>query len=587
MSTISASPSPAWTATRSLIETRSRRREAWIGWAAGSAVLLVAAGLRFWGVGTTFESSDQAGLAHAVLFGRGIRWILAHGYGPVLPTLHKIWSEAAFALGFGLTEAVFRSLVALMEVAQVLVTGALLRRLGCSRRQALAGMLCVAVLPSMVSNAHFVWNHVGTWLLMGTIALWATLAYLDDRKRWQLAVAAAALMCHCLSSAIALGLPLVLLVLWFRRWRQGPQGTAAGQAGVTTWECAVGFVLPCTAALVIIFGSWLWTGGGQIGHLIARSRFSNEGLRWHQLGYIPGTWLQLFGYVFAVVAAAGLIRATLLMGRAATTDRRGLLAMWAWCGLIPFTLIANWDRIGSPESYVIEPVFCGGVLGMLALCEWHGRLAARPHLRAGVAVFSVLAVGHLAFSTVDACLAGERWTAFTGASANWGRIWPDTGIKATGWYIRRHVPENAVLLSLHTNQGMEVPVAEYYTGRKMLACEDLPAGGLDELARAMREHVDAIIVPAGECERVERFREFERVCTIRQSSRPVRFIYARSDRQWPRLDAEADALNRLYDGTWTRVRQPLAIPAGEAYLAAKDRYKAVVARLKTCPTGRQ
>lgn len=556
--------------------------------AAVSVVLMVAVPLRFWGISSPFESSDQAGLANMVLYGRGVRWILAHGYGPVLPGLHKLWTEAALALGFPLTETVFRSLVALIDLAQVMVTWPLLRRLNCTRPQALAGVLCAAVLPAMVSNAHFVWNHVGIWLLMGTVSLWATLAYLDDRKPWQLGVAGAALMCHCLSSAIAIGLPLTLLILWISRWRNraasanaaNDTSPACSARAVQWWEWLGGFLLPCAGAITIILGSWLWTGGGQLGHMIAKFKLSGEGLRWHQFGYLPGVWVLLFGYFFGIVAAVGLIRATLRIRRFSMPDRRWLLALWTWCSLIPFVLIANWDRIGSPESYVIETVFCAGLLGMLLLCEGYRRLAGRPRLRAGMAALSALATGHLAFASVDSCLAGERWSRLTGVSVTWGRIWPDTGIKAAAQYIRQHVPEDAVLLSLHTTMGMEVPVAEFYTGRQMLACEDFPAGRLEELTTAMRGAVDAFIVPAENRGLMERFPEYERVCTIRRASQPLRLIYARAGSGWTHVDEDIQVLNRQYDDARAPVRPTLIRQSSASYQAAKARYKAAVARLK-------
>ncbi|MBI4582362.1 MAG: hypothetical protein HY718_21890 [Planctomycetes bacterium] len=583
MSTLAPSLAPAASGTPASAAGRAVRSEAGV-YAVGLAVVLVLAlPLRLWGIHAPFESSDQAEMANLVLFSGGVRWIFAHAYGPVLAILAKVWAEAAVRLGWPLTESVFRSLTTLLDLAQVLVTWPLMRRLGCTRRQALAGMVCCAVLPAMVSNAHFAWSHMSAWLLTGAVALWATLAYCEDRRRWQLVLAGGALTAHCLSSAIAFGLPMTLLVVWIARWRRRAEQAKPVGARVYGWEFVVGFVLPCLAALAIIFGSWLWTGGGQLGHLIAKFSAGHGGWRWGQIVRLPGMWIDLFGYLFGVIAAAGLLHATCSWRTSRTADRRGLLAMWAWSSLVPFMLVADWDHIGYVGGYVIETVYCAALLGMLLACELYGRLARRPRLRAATAAVSVLAVGHLAFGAIDACLAGGRWSALTGVSVPWGTLRPDTGIKAAGWYVRRHVPPDVIVMSLHNNKGMEAPVAAVYTGRHVLAGYDLPDRSLDELVTMMEADVDVVIVPAENWSLVERLAGFERVCTIRRDSWPVRFVCARAALHLARVDADTDAMNRRYDDLPTPERLPTALACPAAFPAAMGKYKTVVAQLRRLP----
>src|SRR5690606_19383996 len=157
-------------------------------------------------------------------------------------------------------------------------------------------------------------------------------------------IAGAALFAHCLSSAIALALPLTLAWAWLRTWREARSRDRT--AGRTITRAAItAYVCPCVTALTVILASWHWTGRGQLGHLLAKCHSKSCRWQWEQFAELPGMWTAHFGYAFGIVAAAGLLWASLRASRRRSADHAGQvlpqrhrlrwLALWAWCGLLP------------------------------------------------------------------------------------------------------------------------------------------------------------------------------------------------------------------------------------------------------------
>jgi hypothetical protein len=184
--------------------------------AAVGAIALVALPLRVWNMDAIFETSDQAAMPYMILSRFGIEWIFAHPYGPVLPALYRAYAAVLNLLAIPFSETAARVPVMLISLVQTSITWPLMRRLGNAPQIAALGVLFAAVLPCLVVDAHYPWADHATWLLLGSISLWATLAWQQDRQRRQLAVAAIALFLHCLSSLYAFALPLTLMFAWGR-----------------------------------------------------------------------------------------------------------------------------------------------------------------------------------------------------------------------------------------------------------------------------------------------------------------------------------------------------------------------------------
>lgn len=534
-------------------------------WTAGAGILCLAVVLRAWGIGATFESSDQAAMAYLVRHSFGLRWIFAHEYGPVLPLLQVATSQTAAMLGLVNTEAIARLPVMLVSLAQVPLTMLLVRRLiprGGAAELLSAGLAC-AVLPALVSDAHYPWGDHTVWLFTGSLALWASLAYRDDGRNWQLVLAAGGLLAHCLSGLFAFALPVTLIVLW-------GQAVWAGEGGMRVRSLlrpSLAFVLPCVLALAIITACHLFTGGGQVGRLLGKGDAGAFGVQVGQVLGLPAIWVWHFGYIAALPATIGLAWGT----RAAFhSERIGLLAVWAWASILPLTLLADWDATGFPNYYFFEAVYATGILTAVGAVH-----LARSAPRWGMP--SAATVGGMAGASLIIAGAGicspELASGWTGVRTGWGDVQADSGIKAAGFYVRRHVGADAVVMALHARGGMELPVAEYYCGRKVLAHYDLPPSVVPEVWRRMSGVVDVVIVtPEHEpllCEDAT----WRRVCRITRDGRPVRAIYARDSLPLPQLDGETVALNRRYETEFATHRIPVALPAPPGFLPRLVQYQ--------------
>ncbi len=543
-------------------------------------IATTAIGLRLWGINATLATSDQAALPWMLQYSFGVKWIFAHDYGPTLPLLERTWVELLSRMHLPVDEAAIRAPIAAASLLQVLITFALLRRLGASRGTALLGMLVASTTPALVTDAHYCWGYATLWLLTGSVALWATLGWFDERRAYWLMLAGAALTAHCLSNCYAFALPATLLLAWLSKYRH-PQPESMGQPRERSMGCAFawlcGYGMPCAIALAVIILSWRWTGAGQLGRLLFKHHAGSTGLQFMQVLELPRMWAVQFGYLFGVVACAGLVAGTV------ASDRRRLIAFWCWASLVPLVLLVDWRRVGYPAEYMIEAAYAGGLLAVLGIARAYQGLSSRPRLRVALAGAAGAALLHMGAGAADACLQDGRLAGLTGVRTGWGSIKPESGIKAAGWYVRRFVPADAVVMSTHTNTGMEAPVAEYYLGRHVLAGYDLRPDMIGALVRSMQGGLDVLIVEPHQVWLADSMVGFERVATFRHGSEPVRCVYARQSLGLTRIDGECASLNARYDRDCRAPRVPEVLAAPAAFLCELGHYQRVVRRLRAQP----
>lgn len=539
------------------------------------AILALALVLRTWGMNATYESSDQAGIPHLVCYSFGLTWPLANNYGLVLPVFVRAFAEVLSRLHLPIGDAAFRWPMVLVGMAQVALTFPLLRRLRFSVNESLVGMLCCALLPCLIWDAHFPWAHPMVWHFAGMVTLWAALAYFDDRRPWQLGLAATALFVHCLSSVWAFALPLTIGLVWYGAWKRG------SRQPVRRRDLAITIIVlasACLAALAVMAFNWHLTGKGQLGHLLIKQERGAGGFFLSQFHRLPGLWTAQFGYLFGLVAAAGLVFGSVLLARG---DRRGLLAAWGWLAFLPLALLTNWERT-EPGFYMIETLYAAGILGTILLYQAFCRTAGRTGLRAAIMILAILGLGQMALGGIDDCVNGGRLVKWTGVGGGWwGTVQPDTGIKAAGWYVRSHVPMNAVIMSLHTRRGMEAPVAEYYLGRPVLAGYDLRPDMFEPLLRAVGSQVDVLIIRVEDRASVGPLEGFDLVCTFKRDGQPVRFIYARPKWSLPQVNEEIAPLNAEYDRLFVPRHVPIAMPAPPGFDPLLRQYQETVRNLKS------
>ena len=572
---------------------------------------LVAAGvLRLWSIHAPFGSSDQVQIPHAVTYTYGLEWIVAHDYGMVLPFIQRTVAELLWRLGVGLTDATFRLPIVLVSLLQIPFTGLLLGRLGWRPVACVAGVAATALMPILVCDAYAPWAYRTVWLLAGTIALWATLAWQQDRRPWQLALAALALVAHCLSCLYAFALPLTVGAAWLlgrgvrgkggRRQETGDRRGGgipnteyriqnAGAAAPSSLPAAycllpaspayrllptrsflLGYLLPCVAALAAIAAVYVFTDGGQVRHLLMKREMGTFHLRFEQLAALPGMWVGQFGHVAAVLAAIGLGYGLWLVAR---REPSGLLGLWAWAGLLPIVLVTDWRTTGYADYLFFETTFAAALLTVLMLTRvW---TAVNRIGRAAVIALVLAAAGQWMASNVDALRLGTGLQRYTGITPCWGRIHTDTGLKATGCYVRDLVPADALVMATHDNMGFEVLVAEYYCGRAVLAGYDHAPALTARLVEQFAQRCDVIIMPPEHAALLPVESGHALVATFRNQGRPVRLIYARPELGLTTVDADVAPLNARYEALYRARRVPLQLPEPAGYAAARLEYQSL------------
>lgn len=536
-------------------------------------ILVIAVALRVWALGVPFASSDQVSMPHLLRHSYGLKWIIAHSYGPTVPLLLRSIAQVQSWLGIPIGEAASRWPIALLSTGQVVIAYALARRLWFSRNESLLAALLCALLPPLVTDAHYAWGYLTTWLLLGSLALWATLAYIDKKKTWLLVLAAASTLGHCLSNCFAFGVPATLLVIWLLTIRRADR-----QRGQVLRNAALGFLIPCLLAAAVILACWMATDQGQIGRLIAKQNAGATSWSPNHLLAWSAVWLRQVGYLFAIPLVGGLVFGITM---ACHGRRTGLLALWASLAALPIAALCNPSGIGYPGAYLMESVFAGSLLAVAFMSWLRSRLA--PYRPAGTvfAVFCAATVCHLSIGAADATFAGSRLRDWTNVTTGWGSTSPDTGIKAAGWYIREHVPLDAVVMPLHTNRGMEAPVAEYYLGRRVIAGMDVKPAHVPLLLTEMAPHVDVIIAEPQQRDLLTAIPDFVPVCTFANEGRPVRLVLARPALGLPAKTLNTADINPQYDRQYTPRRVPLPLPQSARHEATIVRYWETLRKLKT------
>jgi hypothetical protein len=541
------------------------------------AALSFGAALRFIGLGAPFESSDQATMAHAVRYNFGIDWILGHQYGPVIAIIYAAYARFMSWMGIGLTEFVHRLPVALVGWLQILITYPLMRRLHRTQIEAALAMLIVAALPTLVTDARltWAWGYLTVWLFSGSVALWLTFAYLDDRRRWQLAGAVAALIIHCLSNAYSFALPLTLGSIWaVHVWHAFRNRQHSNRKQLLIASLA-GYIAPCAGVVLAIVGLYMLTGRGQIHHLLNKTDNGTSGLYLQQIIELPGMWVRQLSFGIGAVAAIGVF-AALLKWR----QRCFWLAVWAIVALLPVLLLTDWNAIGYISAYLIETIYASALLAAIVLGSLIRRSMQLPVPRMASVAMTALLIAMLFVGTAGDTLAAGAFSTWTGVNIQADDISHDTGIKAIGWYVRQHVPEKLMILVLHTNKGLEVPVAEYYFARRVLACYDLREDMVAPLVTHMADKVDVIVVRHEHEALLENSDRFERVAVVRDQKHVMRAVYARQPLGLPKIEIRPEAANKQYDQAFAETEIPQGLPVPEHWMETATYYKQIIAELR-------
>lgn len=505
--------------------------------------------LRTYGTNVPFHSGDYASMPYMVSHWFGVSWIIAHIHGPLLPAVVWLFAKAAVGLGLVMNEAMWRLPLALVGTIQVPVTYLLMRRLGGHAWTALLAAGLAAVLPPLTSDARYPWGYETLALCVGSLAIWAWLRDLDRPTRFGHWLAGGLLGLYLVSHLVIHAVPLVIVAAVLMRLgpRQGLRRLLHPAA-----------VLPVAAAAFTLY-AYLAVGGGILGRMLHHTALGTL----HPGAYgVTDLWRlarQLVGPVWVVFCAVAV---AVGLGLVARRDRRGLPALWVVVYLAPLVLLLDVNNIGRPAVYQVQWIFAASLAAgtLLQVLVERSRRWTRPP-RAVIAVcvpaFAVLIFAAHLLGSASNLFTPHRWPMLTG-TVDYGRMAPDPGYKAAGWYVREHVPADAVILATHDTTGLEYPTATYYTGRHVAAAEDTTYEQECRLVDAVAGDIDAAIV---EPKFLARFTEhgFDVPVRILRDGEPILYVAARPGFDIPPMEVDAAEANARFDREFALRRVPTAV----------------------------
>jgi len=581
---------------------------------------LVALALRTYRTDVPFHTGDYASMPYMVSHWYGISWIIAHIHGPLLPAIVWLFAKFAIAVGLVMDETMWRLPLALVGTIQVPVTYLLMRRLRAGRWVAILAAAIAAALPSLTSDARYPWGYETLAVCVGSLAIWAWLRDLDHSTRGSRWLAGGLLGLYLVSHLVIHAVPLVIVaaMLLATGWR----GTVRRLLRASTLipvSCAVAVILFAffhlnggilgrmnrhiahgtletgSSSVLDIAHYWnhhmgpIWSAFCLVAVLVGLvlvARRDRRGLPalWAVLYVTPllllldlsnigrptvyqvqGTYAaSLAGCMFLQILAGACARQSRSLSNTAQSPS---VAPVGGCGLrdpasqgsLRFAL----GFIPSPLRGYISLVLRGCI--SLALGGWSPvnkttlRCTVKAALRGGLIAFGIVIVAmHLTGSTSNLFLT-YRWPVWTG-TVDYGRAVADPGFKAAGWYVREHVPPDALILATHGVTGMEYPCATYYTGRHVAASEDTTYDQECRIIEAVRGDIDVAIVEPRYLSLFTRQTGFTVPVRIRRGYVSVLYIVASHAFDIPEMDVAIECANADYDRLCHLTGVPTMIP---------------------------
>lgn len=552
-----------------------------------------------------FTSADHAMIAYRTTCEPGWRWCFQNHYGPLQPLMTKLYAHVVTGFGIPMAETHWRLPMGIVGAIVPLLAFALARRAGGTREAAWWAAIWTAVLPQLVTDARYMWAYETLGTAMALAAVIATFAYMDRPSRGRAWVAGMLLAAYLQSHLHVYAVPcVVILILLFDR-----ASTAASLSGTIDTPAHAstaadsrrngtpltgnrisriirtpGLWLPPIISLFALLIAWRLVGGGPIARLLHKTgAVTSSTGRLAAAADLARAWLGHVGWPVIALAMASIVFTrvarvgqTGVASPARTPRRAWFLAIWMTLFAAP--LFALGFRTGRPTQYLTQATTAAVILTAVALfrgSQKGGRLRLLMRF-ASIAVAALLAWG-----SIDVNLYAGQHSKWTGVTAAWGAAVPNTGHKSAGWYIRKHVPADAVIFALHDTGGLESPVATYYFGRACLAGEDWSPAQSFAIAAQFAARIDVIVddlrVPGTRPDFWSR--DFALAAAIHDGPTTLLRILVRADEKPTPVDVQIEIHDREFDSEFG----PRAIgctPPVPARLPNSREIKAVVKSLR-------
>lgn len=195
----------------------------------------------------------------------------------------------------------------------------------------------------------------------------------------------------------------------------------------------------------------------------------------------------------ASIIISALIVIGALVGFYDTYHKRkeSILFVWGIVFLLPFFFLVPPD---ATQTYQYM------VYGIFALCAYAAVLVDRFFSAYRISqILKCLILTLIFASAFYTTLIGVNRVALPNplnlkTQANYGIATPDTGAKAAGWWVRQHTPTDAVIFSDAINaQAIELPIGQYYFGRKMIASVNANPEEITQLLRSRNSSYSFVV----------------------------------------------------------------------------------------------
>lgn len=547
-----------------------------------AVAVLVAFALRTYRTDVPFHTGDYAALPYMVSHWYGVSWIVAHIHGALLPAIVWLFARGAVAVGLVMNETMWRLPLALVGTVHVPVTYLLMRRFGAGRWIAIMASGIAAVLPSLASDARYPWGYETLAVCVGSLAIWAWLRDLDYSTRGSRWLAGGLLGVYLVSHLVIHAVPLVIAAAAL---------LVVGRREAVRRLLRPSTVVPVLCAVAVVWFAFFRLNGGILGRMSRHVSHGTLDVGSSSVADIAHYWNHHMGPIWSTFCLAAVVVGLVLVAR---RDRRGLPALWAVLYVTPLMLLLDLSNIGRPTVYQLQGTYAASLAGCMFLQIlagaaarqarslrapitthlWHRRPAGvvrgetptpqfnsglfRAALRGGLIAFGLMIVGLHLLGSVSNLFLDCRWPSLTG-TVDYGRAVADPGFKAAGWYVRRHVPPDALILATHGVTGMEYPCATYYTGRHVAAAEDATYEQECRIIEAVRKDIDVAIVERRYLPMFTEQTGFTVPVRILRGSAPVLYVAARQGFAIPEMDVNIARANADYDRQCYLTRVPTMI----------------------------
>jgi hypothetical protein len=521
-----------------VFETRGR-----FGSLVALAFLLMVAGLlRFSGLDRPFVWQDEVLPAFVACYEPGYRWMITfYSTGGIIQLAAWVSAFVLTSVGVVMTEFWWVAPIAAVGTLQVPMTFALALRLGCRPPAALAAAATMAVLPVHVMQSRLTLSHevlAVFWLSAATLAI---LRLFERPSLWRGLWASFCCGVYLASHHYVLpfGIYFLAVCALSAESREGPLFESI-RAGAVTFLRHGGLLFPLLAVPVIRLS---------LGYAFVHRQ------------PLPTPDLRPFDLFETIYRCAGAPMATVLfiaipLGLARPGRNKRAIA---FCTVSAGAYLAPLFLSDAPVHHdVTQYSMIGSHFMVLAAALALDTLKLQ---RTASLMFAAMAI-----TVWVATLAVAAATVFVGKESSLalalpkGAVERDPGVKAAGYFVRRHVDSKAQILSVHGSFN-RYSAAYYMRGGNVdglyVLNDNRLASDRARLFDAFAREVDVVVVSRDLVGKVEGDDRFEKAFVIQCEGEPCVWIYVRPGMAIPRGVADAADFNAGFDSEYAPRSVPL------------------------------